>query len=311
MSKEKFAIGIDIGGMFIKYGICSEGGEILFQAALETPAESPKVVILENLTKIIQDTISRADNTKIEISAIGIGTPGSVDVKMGALRGGTPNFKFWRDVGIVSYLKNKVDIPIFVDNDANLMAFGEYIYGVGKGKHNIICITLGTGIGGGIIINGEIYRGSFYAGAELGHMTIRYDGKKCNCGGIGCWEKYGSAAAMIQDYNKKNKKNKVTSTRLIFQRLFNGEKIAQNVVNKSIDYISAGVTNILNIFNPEMIIIGGGLSEAGSDFINKIDDKARQRSMGNSAEKVTIRAASLGNRAGMLGAAAFALSMME
>jgi glucokinase len=304
-----YSIGVDIGGTAIKYGICSSSGDIIEQASVKSPADSPNKVILNKLLEVIKRALDSAKNRGITISAIGVGTPGSVDVKKGYLKGGTPNFKFWREVGIIDFFKDKLILPVFVDNDANLMAYGEYIFGAGKGKRNIVCITLGTGIGGGIVINGEIFRGSFYAGAELGHMTIYYNGRDCNCGGKGCWERYGSASAMVQDYNVANSENPVKNTVEIFERLNSGEKISEKIVNDTIVYISAGIANIIHIFNPEMIIIGGGLSEAGDEFIKKIEATTRQRAMINSAKDVLIRAASLGNRAGLLGAAAFALQM--
>lgn len=304
---KKFAIGIDVGGTAIKYGICSENGEILEQAKVDSPSDSPNEVMLKKISGVIRSAFRSADEKKFAISAIGIGTPGCVDVESGFLKGGTPNFKYWKNVAIVESLKDEFSAPIFVDNDANLMAFGESVFGAGRGKKNIICVTLGTGIGGGIVLNGEIYRGAFYAGAELGHMSICYNGRHCNCGGKGCWERYGSASAMIEDYNAANPGKPVSDTREIFSRLQRGENTARKIVDQTIEYIGVGLANIINIFNPEAIVLGGGLSEAGDDFIQKISQAAFRRANKISAENVQIVAAALGNRVGLLGAAAFAL----
>ncbi len=310
MKKLRYAIGIDIGGTAIKYGICSEKGDLIQQDQVVSPSDAPNEIILNNLADLINRALEFARQENLSISAIGIGTPGCVDVQRGYLKGGTPNFKYWRDVAIADFVKSRFDLPVFVDNDANVMAYGEFVYGAGRGKSYVICITLGTGIGGGIILNKEIYRGPFYAGAELGHITIAYDGRPCNCGGRGCWERYGSANALIQDYNETNPDNFVRDAREIFDRAKEGESLAQQAIDRNAEYVGAGLASIINIFNPELIIVGGGLSEAGEEYIQKIDKAAKQRSMENSRENVQIKAALLGNKAGLLGAAALALKIL-
>jgi glucokinase len=175
----------------------------------------------------------------------------------------------------------------------------------------VICITLGTGIGGGIIIDGELYRGSYYAGAELGHMSIHYAGRRCNCGGIGCFEKYASANALIEDFNALAPSSPCQNTKQIFERYHSGDSLAVTAVDQYISYLGAGLANIINIFNPQIVIIGGGVSEAGEDFIQKVRLFAKSRTMPNSFDRVEIVRAQLGNRAGMLGAAAFALKMYQ
>ncbi len=309
--KTKYAIGIDIGGTNIKYGLCSSEGEILNQDSFETPAEASKDEILKRIAEKTKECIRDAKDAGNGVAAIGVGTPGSVDVQRGFLMGLTPNFKHWRDVPIGEYLEKELFLPVSVDNDANLMAYGEYTWGTGSDKKNAVCITLGTGIGGGIIIDGEIYRGSFYAGAEIGHFTIDYNGRKCRCGGTGCWEMYASATAMIRDYNELNPESTVDGTREIFERYDNNDKSAREIIDKVAVYLGAGISTIINVFNPEIIIIGGGVSEAGDWFIEKIAESGRSRAMETSRKNVEIKAAQLGNRAGLLGAAAFALSRLE
>jgi glucokinase len=303
----KYTLGIDIGGTTIKYGICSSAGKLTGQGAISTPATAPKQDILNKLNELVSDNLILAQKKNMTIAAIGIGTPGSVDIHRGYLMGGTPNFKHWRNVSISKFIMDRFDIPVFVDNDANLMAYGEFIYGAGKEKKDVICLTLGTGIGGGIIINGEIYRGSFFAGAELGHMTIHHAGQPCNCGGQGCLERYASATAVIEDYNRENPLNPVQGTRQIFQLAEQGDGLASDVIERFISYLAAGLANITNIFNPEMIILGGGVSEAGKPFIDRVYQACQKRAMPVSFKNVEIVGATLGNRAGILGAGAFAL----
>lgn len=307
--KKEYAIGVDIGGTSIKYGLCSADGELIERQTTNTPADAPKEKILELLAQIVQETLKFAKKKKIEVAAVGVGTPGSVDVEKGYLIGGTPNFTHWADAGISDFLQSRFNVPVFADNDANLMSFGEYSFGTGHRERDVICITLGTGIGGGIILNGNLYRGSFYAGSEIGHMSIDYRGRPCKCGGTGCWEQYASATAMIRDYNAENPNNPISDTRELFERFQAGEEAARKVIHQAIDYLGAGLANLINIFNPQMIVIGGGVSEAGDEFIEKITQSAFSRAMQPSRQKVKIRAASLGNKAGILGAAAFALKM--
>jgi glucokinase len=309
--KTQYTLGIDIGGTTIKYGICSSGGRLKGQGAVPTPATALKEVILNKLTEAIKETLLFAVKENLPLSAIGIGTPGSVDIHRGYLMGGTPNFKHWRNVSIAKFLMNQFDIPVFVDNDANLMAYGEFVYGAGKEKKDVICLTLGTGIGGGVIINGEIYRGSFFAGAELGHMSINHSGKPCKCGGQGCLERYASATALIEDYNQENPSKPVKGTKQIFQYAEQGDMLAVGVIDQFISYLATGLANIVNIFNPEMIIIGGGVSEAGQQLIEKIRKACQKRAMPVSFKKVEIVRATLGNRAGILGAGAFALKRLR
>lgn len=299
-------IGLDLGGTAIKYGICDNNGVVKKEFISETKSDDPVDLILKIIQNSISEALKYTKKEKIKISAIGLGTPGCVDINNGYLMGNTPNFKYWRDVDIKKYLAKHFDIPIFIDNDANAMAFGEFLFGAGKNFSDIICITLGTGIGGGIIINKKLFRGSRFAGAELGHMSIHYDGKKCRCGGTGCWELYASATAMIENYISKSSTTKSITTREIFNQYKKGDELACEVVQHEVEMIAAGIANLVNIFNPERIIIGGGLSQAGQWFIDKIKKVLKKRAMKESLNSVKIFSAELGNKAGWLGAAALA-----
>ena len=265
--RSKIAVGIDLGGSSIKYALGTEDGDILKTDRRPSRATEGPEIILSEISEAITEMGHHANSIGVKVSAVGIGTPGAVDVSAGFLKGSTPNFRFWQNVPIKMKLEKKSDLPVFVDNDANVMALGEAKFGAGIGYQNIICLTIGTGIGGGIIINGDLFRGSNFAGAELGHITIKHDGLKCNCGGRGCLEKYASATAMIKEYHKlsghtkREKKNQV-DVRTIFKKMKSGDPIAKKVVDKSTYYLGRGLANYINIFNPERIIIGGGVAEA-------------------------------------------------
>lgn len=306
MKKTDHLIGVDLGGTAIKYGICKSDGTILKEFINDTERNAPVDSILQKISESIKDALQYANKKKIEIAAVGLGTPGLVNIDTGYLMGNAPNFKYWRNVEVKKRLESGLTIPVFVDNDANAMAYGESCFGAGKDFDDLICITLGTGIGGGIIINGELFRGSKYAGAELGHMSIHYNGKKCRCGGIGCWELYASATAMIENYLIKNPKVKSISPREIFKQYKEGNEIAAQVVKDEVELTGAGLASLVNIFNPQRIIIGGGLSEAGQWFIDQIVQATERRAVKDSFRSVEIVAAQLGNQAGWLGAAALA-----
>lgn len=306
--KTEYAIGLDLGGTSIKYGVSSSSGEILHEFHRPTQATKPVETILDDLISAAEEAIIFCKGKGISLVAAGMGTPGSVNVEKGLLVGSTPNFKLWKDVPIKASMEARLGIPVFADNDGNVMAFGEAKFGAGTGFRDVVCVTLGTGIGGGIIINNRIFRGSFYAGSEIGHMTIAYDGKPCRCGGVGCWEKYASASAMIEKYNELAPENNVVnSTIQIFEKYHAGDAVAIRAVENNIKMIAAGVSNIVNIFNPQAIIIGGGVSEAGEWFIDKIAEAAKLITMDAAMRNVRIVPAKLGNKAGWLGAAAFAL----
>lgn len=310
MSNKTYALGVDLGGTSIKYGICSGDGKILREFKRFTRADQMDNVILDDLASAALEAMDYAEKNNFNIECMGMGTPGTVDVERGHLTGNSPNFKFWDDVPIKAELEKRLNIPVWVDNDANLMAYGEAKFGAGVGKKDIVCLTLGTGIGGGIILNGELFRGSNYAGSEIGHMSICYNGIPCRCGGYGCWEKYASATAMINNYNMLNPAKQVDSTLDIFSAYGNNEQEAVQVINDEIKLVAVGISNLVNIFNPEMIIVGGGVSEAGDWFVEKISRNVQLIAIKPGTRNLEIVRAQLGNKAGMLGAAAFGMSQM-
>jgi len=311
--KKRIGIGIDLGGSSIKFALGTEDGEILKRGTRPSCAEESYHIILDEISKAIQYLAEHAKSIGKQVSAIGMGTPGSVDVTSGFLKGSTPNFKHWKQVPIKTELENRVGLPVFVDNDANLMALGEARFGAGVGHKNIICLTIGTGVGGGIILNGELFRGSNFAGAELGHTTIKYNGVNCRCGGKGCLEKYASASAMIDQFYQKLKKHgspvlkDEINVKYIFQQMESGNSLAAEVIENSTYYLGRGLANFINIFNPTIIIIGGGVAEAGRAYLERIKKVAFEYAMGCSSENVIIAGARLGNKAGYMGAISFAL----
>ena len=226
------------------------------------------------------------------------------------------NLDFY-DVPMAAMLKEKLGVDFYIENDANAAAYGEYIAGAGKGSNDFIAITLGTGVGGGVIVNGKIYSGSNYAGAELGHVVINMDGEICTCGRQGCWEAYASATALIRQTKQamiRYPKSKMwelcggdiskVSGRTAFDAMRAGDDTAKRVVDRYIEYVAIGISNNINIFQPDILCVGGGISKEGSTLIDPIVAYVEGENYARHiAKKTQIKAAALGNDAGIIGAA--------
>jgi glucokinase len=314
---DKAAIGIDLGGTAIKYALVNMMGQIYKESQRPSNAQSESKIILHHLKDAILEMKDYAFNLGYSVNAIGLGSPGCVDINKGLLMGSTPNFRYWKDIAIAQELSAVTNLPVFVDNDANLMALGETKFGAGVGAKQVICITVGTGIGGGIIIDGKLYRGFTFAGAELGHMSIVADGLPCNCGGKGCLEQYASASAIIRFFKQYGLQDKLKmdkerlDVKHIFELFKKGDKTAARAIEECTHYLGIGLANFINIFNPELIIIGGGVAEAGDIFIDMVNRSAFQYAMAKAKENVRIVPAKLGNKAGFLGAAIYAFECIH
>lgn len=310
--KSEIGIGIDLGGTSIKSALVSRTGEIIARDQLFIDATSDVDGIFNSIFTAVEGMRKTAVKKNLDVKVIGFGTPGSVDVKRGWLIGSTPNFLHWRNVAITENISKRFSLPVYADNDANLMAIGEMAFGAGKDSANLICLTVGTGIGGGIIIDREIYRGANYAGAEMGHMSINYEGHECNCGGKGCLEQYASATAMIRDYKKITADTKQQiDVKYLFDSSQTGNKAALKIIDDSAFYLGMGIASLINIFNPEKVILGGGVAEAGDVYIGKIRETVNKRAMSAANKGVKIIPAQLGNQAGFMGAVYFAFSQWD
>lgn len=316
---KNFCIGIDLGGTNIKYGIVSSEGEIVTKGIIPSKANLKKDVILSNIKKAINSLLYYSRKNKIKIKGIGIGCPGIVNVEKGVIMDMVPNIPQLKNVKIKAELKKNFHYPIFVDNDANLMALAEHEFGAAKGYKNCLCLTIGTGIGSGIIIDGKLFRGSFFAGAEFGHTSIFYDGIKCRCGNIGCVEMYASAKAMVKKAKNllsKEKKsllykmvngdlNKV-STKLIFDSWKKKDGLCTKIVDETCIYLGTAIGSAVNLLNPEVVVIGGGVAEAGMKFIKKIEKEVAKRANPVASKNLNVVKAKLKNDAGFIGAALLA-----
>ncbi len=316
----KVNIGIDLGGTAVKLGLVDQDGNVLDHFQVPTLAETnSRDTILENMMNAVHELIKK--NPEIKAKAIGIGCPGNINPEEGRVVSGIANIPALNDCPLAQIFQKEFKIPTYIDNDANNAGRGEFLFGAGKKYRNFVMITLGTGIGGAIFIDGKMYSGTHNFAGEVGHMVIHTDGRQWNSGISGCWESYGSATAMINMAKQIVERGFETELRkyypnnmsgqVIAQEAQNGDEMAQDIVRQVGKYVGIGIANLINIFNPEAIIIGGGLSRAGEIFINSINHSAMVHSRTQAWESAKIIIAKLGNQAGILGSAALAFMKIK
>lgn len=310
----KYYVGIDLGGTNIVAGVVDEEYNIVAKASTKTNCPRPEKEIADDMAKMALQAVKNANLIIDDIKWIGIGTPGIANSSTGVIERAN-NLGFF-NTPMVKYISESIDKPVFIENDANAAAYGEYVAGAAKGAKNAVCITLGTGVGGGIIVDGKIYAGSNFAGAEIGHTVIQVDGAQCSCGRKGCFEAYSSATGLIRMskeamaqfpesiMNKMaEEKGKVTA-RTSFDAMRAGDKAAKDVVDTYIKYLAAGITNTINIFQPDVLCIGGGVCNEGDPLLLPVKALVEKEDFANKSEKRTeIVIAKLGNDAGIIGAA--------
>ena len=312
-----YYIGVDLGGTNIAVGITDENGNILVKGKVPTGKERHSDEIVADMGALCASLVKEAGLTFDDIAYAGVAAPGSVDPQSGEI-------KYANNINMLHYpLAKKLmeHIPVkkvYLENDANAAALAEAKAGAGKGYNDVIMITLGTGVGGGIVIGGKLYSGFNYAGAELGHVVIEYNGRPCTCGRKGCWEAYSSATALITMTKEKMEETRDTvmwelcengakkvSGRTAFKAAKMGDKAGREVVEKYIDYLACGITNMVNIFQPEVLCIGGGVCGEGDYLLAPLKKIVDRDQYGTAAhdDKTILKIAELGNDAGIIGAA--------
>ena len=310
----KYYIGIDLGGTNIVAGVVDENYNIISKASTRTNCPRPAQEIADDMAAMAIKAVEDAGLTMEQIEWVGIGTPGIANSATGIIE--YSNNLGFENTPMVEYIQKHINKPVYIENDANAAAYGEYVAGAAKGAKNAVCITLGTGVGGGIIIDGKIYSGSNFAGAEIGHTVIEVDGAQCSCGRKGCFEAYSSATGLIRMSKEAmaafpdsimnqmaEEKGKVTA-RTSFDAMRAGDKAAKDVVDKYIKYLAAGITNTINIFQPDVLCIGGGVCNEGDPLLLPVKALVKDEVYTRNSEKNTeIVIAKLGNDAGIIGAA--------
>lgn len=310
-----YNLGIDLGGTNIKAGIVDENNAVIFKSSVPTGVADGNEAVVENIVKACAIVLHNAEITLADIENIGIGTPGAVNSGTGVVER-AENMRF-ENFPLAAKLEEKINRKVYIENDANAAALGEYVAGAAKGAKNAVCVTLGTGVGGGIIIDGRLYSGANYAGGELGHTVINFDGKHCNCGRSGCWERYASVTALIEQTKTAMEENADSALwkfadgsienvngKTAFDAMRAGDKVGTAVVDKFIGYISCGITNMVNIFQPDVICIGGAISKEGDYILTALKKLVeKERFTKENTKQSEIVMATLENDAGIIGAA--------
>lgn len=309
--EKKYVIGVDLGGTKIYTALVDLEGNIIKEKIVPTEAEKGERVVIDNIVSTIEYVIN--GTVKDDIKAIGIGSPGPLDINKGMIVY-TPNLPF-KNFKIVEEIKNIFSLPTYLDNDANVATLAEHKFGAGKGYNNMLFVTVSTGIGGGAILNGTIFRGSTGNGLEVGHMTVCKDGLRCGCGNIGCAEAMASGTAIRKRAEEAVATNAITSlndyTELSAMEVFveaeKGDMVAKDILETALSYLGITISNLANVFDPDVIVLGGGVSNGGQIVFDKIEEEMEKRALKPILNNCKVMKAILENKAGVLGAAALAI----
>ena len=308
------AIGIDIGGMSIKGAAVDSNGRVYEKFSMPFIKGEPGEETIRKLAEIVKEYIA-ANGLENKIVGIGLGSPGTLDIKNGIVN--YANNLGWENLHVADIFHEILPYPVRLTNDANAASLGEAKYGAGKSYDSIIMLTLGTGVGGGIIINGKLYEGNEGKGAELGHSVIVVDGEQCTCGRKGCLETYASATALIRETKKAMHSNRrslmwkvcpdidLVGGKVPFEAAKQGDKAAIDVLDNYIKYLGEGILNFCNIFRPNVIVLSGGIANAGDYLFDRVNKYIKDRNYGyKMTPEVKVVPAELGYDSGKIGAAA-------
>jgi len=309
----EYRLGIDLGGTAIKGGIIDIDGNIVHSSTVDAHANKGSEYVMDKIAEHVQNIITASNLKKNDFESIGFCSPGIVDDKNGVVV--FAGNLGWKNVEVQKGLQDRLGMIVKIGNDANVAALGEVLHGSGKGLDSAILITLGTGVGSGIILDGKIYSGNGGAGAELGHMIIVADGNHCTCGQNGCFEAYSSASALKNKLKTALQQNPQSAMWSVIQNIdnvspklafdfFEKDKLAHDIIKDYAHYLAIGLINIANIFRPQAIMIGGGLSYQGQGLIKHIQDDFLNGVFGGAkSQRVDLKIATLKNDAGFIGAA--------
>lgn len=304
-----YYLGIDLGGTNISVGLVDEDGKIICKSSIPTLAKRSCESILKDMAQHCLEVLKKCNVAIDEVKSIGVGSPGKciTDKKVIVY---ACNIDDFNNTAIEPEIRKYIDLPVYLENDANCAAIGESVCGASKGCKNSIAITLGTGVGGGVIIDGKVLTGFNYGGGEVGHHVIVSGGEKCSCGRRGCWEAYVSATALIRQAkieairNPKSKLNtdEEVTAKFVFDMADEGDETAQSIIEQYLEYLADGFGNMINIFQPEIIVVGGGIGAQGEKILQPIRENLSKKVYAGNLETKIVQA-QLGNDAGIIGAA--------
>ncbi|MBC5629856.1 ROK family protein [Clostridium sp. NSJ-6] len=310
--EKKYVVGVDLGGTKIYTALVDLEGNIVNEKVVETLAEEGQEAVSERILDTIANVIAGVDNELIK--AIGVGSPGPLDAKKGIIF--EPSNLPFKNYEIVKTIKDRFNLPTYLDNDANVATLAEFMFGAGKGTENMVYITVSTGIGGGAIINGKLYRGHTANALEVGHMTVSKEGPRCGCGNVGCAESFASGTAIGKRAKEAVASKVVTSLKKydnvtakeVFMEAAAGDAEAKRILDNALYYLGITVGNVMSHLDPEKVVMGGGVINGGDVVIETVKKVVGERCLSVFAENCSIEKAKLGGQAGVLGAAALAIT---
>jgi glucokinase len=316
-------LGIDLGGTKIIAGLVDRGGQIVARQHRETMAGEGQEAVLGRLIAATTQLLASQLLDRSRVTAIGVAAPGPIDARSGIVTA-PPNLPGWLNVPLAELIQTELGLPTFLENDGNAAALGEHRFGAGRGTEHMIYVTASTGIGGGFILDGRLYRGATGAAAEIGHMTILPQGPRCGCGNRGCLEALASGTAIAREARERASRGVCTqivelsggdlgriTAELVAQAADQGDREASVILEEAMTYLGVGMANLVNLLNPQMIVIGGGLTKMGERLFDPVRRAIRRRAFPTAAATVQIHPSQLGDDVGLLGAATVALSETE
>ncbi len=317
------AIGIDLGGTNMKAGLVNRSGKVLLRGTRATEAGRGGAAVLDTMVGLLGEVWEKAGRRQGRVAGVGLGTPGMIDQASGRVAGGANNLRGWRGTQVLGPLGRKISRPAFGLNDVTAHALGEATYGAGRGSRLMVCFALATGIGGGIVVGGRALFGvGGYAG-EVGHQTVDLDGVRCNCGSRGCVECYSSATGVVRMARREAGRRRSTlrkmaggdlkllTARMVFDAARLGDPVAVAVVDRAARHLGAAVASTVNMLNPDMVVIGGGVAAAGQVLMRPLRKHFRSYVLPLAARDARIVRAKLGDDAGLMGVAAYVFQQLE
>jgi glucokinase len=315
VSDKQVYAGIDIGGTNIKFGLFDADGQVLHRQRQPTLAQKGAAPLMHLVGNIGEDLLLSAAEEELEVLSLGVGTPGAVDFRTGQVIGTCPNIDGWQGTEIGRTLSERLNLPVYVDNDVHAMALAESRFGAASGYDSVVCVTVGTGVGGAVIINGQLWRGANYAAGELGHMSIKFDSDVVHGGMPGSIEAYCSSSALVGRIKARLQQEFTPAfetvldgnidnltIRKMFTAIRKHDAMAQAMLDETAEYLGFGLAGVVNLLNPEVVVIGGGVADGGGGFVEAVSAKIKELAFPAAVEKLKVRKASLGNDAGFIGA---------
>jgi glucokinase len=320
---EDLFLGIDLGATKIIAGLVERGGRIVAREYCKTEAREGPEAVFDRLADVATQLLTAEGIDRTKVTAVGVAAPGPIDTMAGLVTA-PPNLPGWHDVPLAEVIEKRLSLPVLLENDGNAAALAEYRFGAGRDCEHMVYVTASTGIGGGFILGGQPYRGTSGAAAEVGHMTLLPNGPLCGCGNRGCLEALASGTAIAREARERVARGVPTligelaegdlasiSAKLVAEAADEGDIEAQLILDEAMGYFGIGMANLVNLLNPRIIVIGGGLTNMGERLFDPVRRTIDRRAFRTSANAVEVRPAQLGHDVGLLGAAAVAMAIGE